>query len=450
MSKRPNILVITTDQQHHKMMSCAGNSFLSTPNMDRIAEAGVRFEHAYCANPVCVPQRFSWWTGRMPSSIGMRGNRYTGDGVPEIVHETAMGHVLTRAGYQAYFGGKSHVPGGLTPQSMGFEYFCKDERDRLAVESSALVRELAGTMTPWFMALSFINPHDICYHAIRAFEESDFDRLILSNGATELAELDEVLSTAPSDLASLDLPPLPENHEPQEDEPEGISALLEQRGFRKSARERWGEFEWRLHRWAYHRLTERVDDQIGVVMDALRETGQDEETVVIFTSDHGDHDGSHKLEHKTIFYDEAARIPLIVQDPDMAQANRGSVIRKGLVQTGIDLTATICDYLEIVAPKHNVGVSFRSTANGSERTAPREGAYAENEVSRMYVTERYKYVRYDSGANGEQLYDLEADPGETRNWIGDSEAQGVAGILRQSLTTEIEQHEQLVVSGDRT
>ena len=477
MPDRPNILIITTDQQHHAMMSCAGNEYLHTPNMDRIAADGVRFGRAYAGNPVCMPQRFSWWTGRMPSSLGIRSNAFPHARVPDVVHEQAMGHIARRAGYQTFFGGKIHLPGDLTPESAGFTYYCADERDRLAVESSTTIHELDGSQDPWLMAVNLINPHDICYQAIRAFADNESDQRILANGAVEVAELDEVLGSAPRDRTSgaptqdapaarepqtrvvegqpaaaagraallSQLPPLPANHMPQEDEPAGIQDMLDQRGFRKSARAQWGEYEWRLHRWAYHRLTERVDNQVGVVLDALESSGQLENTVVIFTSDHGDHDSSHKLEHKSIFYDEAARVPLIVQDPDLPNGVRGSVVDAGLVQTGIDLLATVCDYAGADLPEHNLGMSFRSAANGTESRAPLDGAYGENELSYMYVTERYKFVRYDEGKNARQLYDLEKDPRETRNWIGDPGMDVIAAGLEAELDADSERHRHVAV-----
>ena len=230
------------------------------------------------------------------------------------------------------------------------------------------------------------------------------------------------------------------------DEPEAISALLEQRGFRAAARKHWGEKEWRLHRWVYHRLTERVDAQVGGVLDALEISGQADDTVVVFTSDHGDHDSSHKLEHKTVLYDEASRVPLIVRDPALPPRFRGTKTECGLVQTGIDLMATVCDYAGVEQPAHCAGMSLRPTASGSSRIAPRDGVYSESEIGYMYVTDRYKFVRYDEGTSARQLYDLERDPGETRNWIDDPGMDVVAADLERALETEFRKHRLLAVS----
>lgn len=466
MSTRPNILIITTDQQHHAMMSCAGNRWLSTPSMDRIAARGVRYERAYCSNPVCVPSRFSWWTGRMPSAIGMRQNGGIKSALPAEIHEGSMGHLVSRAGYRAVFAGKVHLPGDLSPESTGFEYLCPDERYRLAVECGRFIREQGtrarrdeadtpptrddrrvGSHEPWLLVANFINPHDICHHALNEFATSDFEQLLVGKCIEERANVDEVLELAKpwdeDEFFERHCPPLPANHEPQADEPQAIGDLLDHRPFRRKARDLWGEREWRLHRWVYHRLTERVDEQIGVLLDALETSGQADDTVVIFTSDHGDHDSSHKLEHKTIFYEEAARVPLLIADPRARQTVRGGTVRNGLVQTGLDLMATVCDYVGIEVPPHNLGLSLRPSASGASARAPRDGVYAENESSYMYVTDAYKFVRYDGGAHARQLYDLTRDPAETRNWIEEPGNEAVASRLETALDSERERHEAL-------
>ena len=435
MSARPNLLVITTDQQHHAMMSCAGNPWLRTPAMDRIAAWGTRFERAYCSNPVCVPSRFSWWSGRMPSAIGMRGNGGVKE-VPEEVHTGALGHQMRAAGYAVGFGGKLHTPGGLTRESMGFETITADERDRLAVDAADFVRRDHGR--PWFLAANFINPHDICYQAIRAFERTEMDRNILARGATELAELDEALRLPPGiDEATFfaeHCPPLPANHEIQAEEPAAIGRLLAERPFKRLAREEWGEREWRLHRWAYHRLTERVDRQIGVVLDALEASGQLEHTVIIFTSDHGDHDGSHRLEHKTFFYEEAARIPLIVARPGHAPG--GAVDGSHLCNNGIDLMATCCDYAGVDQPAHNLGRSWRPLIEGGAVDADYAGGYGENLVGHMYVTRDHKYIRYDQGVVVEHLFERtgvfgKRGVGQDAQPLRGCRLAGSAGQLRQ-------------------
>jgi choline-sulfatase len=463
MSTKPNILIITTDQQHHAMMSCAGNKWLSTPNMDRIAARGVRYEHAYCSNPVCVPSRFSWWTGRMPSAIGMRRNGGVKGALPREVHEGAMGNLVDKAGYRPVFAGKIHLPGDLDPNSMGFEYLGSDERYRIAVECARFIRHHgtrkasigasaaenrgATPHRPWLLAVNLINPHDICHHALNQFASTDFEKLLVRKVTDARDSVEEMLDLAKQwneeEFFADHCPPLPPNFQPQDDEPQAIAELLDHRPFRRKAREQWSERDWRLHRWVYHRLTERVDEQIGALLDAVEASGQADETVVIFTSDHGDHDSSHKLEHKTIFYEEAARVPLLIADPRVPAAVRGKSVGTGLVQTGLDLMATVCDYAGVELPEHNLGRSLRPSASGETARAPRDGVYAENESSYMYVTASHKFVRYDRGENARQLYDLVKDPAETRNWITEPGNGEIAERLEARLDEEKAHHDAL-------
>jgi len=206
---------------------------------------------------------------------------------------------------------------------------------------------------------------------------------------------------------------LPPNFEPQDQEPEAIRMLLEQRLFKKHARETWPDEKWRMHRWAYCRLTEMVDAQIGRVLDAIRESGLEEKTVIVFSSDHGDMDSAHRMEHKTALYEEAARVPLIVSYKGVTPA--GLVNDTHLVSNGLDLIPTLCDYAAIEPPNGLTGESFRPLAEGKTPQSWRTHLFIESEFGYMLRSERYKYVLYDVGKNREQLIDLENDPGEMKN-----------------------------------
>lgn len=421
MNSRPNILLILTDQQHARMLSCAGNPYLKTPAMDSLAQRGVRFERTYCTDPVCVPSRFSLMTGLMPRAIGLRGNvsRHI-ESIPDDIKENGLGWLMKRAGYDVAYGGKVHLP-KMTAEDVGFEYITADERDELP--GVCLDYMLRPREKPFFLVASFINPHDICYMAIREFAESDFDHLLLERGEVELATLDKALQlpqgVPEEEFWARYCPPLPPNFEPQEEEPGAIRALLRQRRFRERARAEWSEEKWRLHRWAYARLTEMVDRQIGELLQGLQESRLGEETVVIFTSDHGDMDAAHRMEHKTAFYDEAARVPLIVSSP--TGKARGVVDETHLISNGLDLLPTICDYAEAPCPKDLPGRSFRSLVEGQGPASWRTYVPLESEIGRMIVTGRYKYMLFDEGEHREQLFDLQADPYEMRSFAGEAD-----------------------------
>ena len=430
--RQKNILLIFTDQQSAKMMSCSGNNYLSTPAMDSIAEQGTRFDIAFASNPVCVPSRFSMFTGLYPSAIGQRSNPYEGE-LPASIAEQGLGHLVRNGGYEVAYAGKQHLP-GCDAEDLGFDVISLDERDGLSETCTDFIKKPHDK--PFFLTCSFINPHDICYMAISEHASSEQNKRLLSRGEKEMKVLQEALDSAKQwpeeEFWTNECPPLPDNHAVQENEPELIKkGLLEQRPFRQKARDEWGEKSWRMHRWAYHRLTERVDRQIQVVLDAVKEAGIADDTVIIFTSDHGDHDASHKLEHKTALYEEATRVPLIIADPE-----RKAAVDKTHLCSGIDLLPTICDYAGVKAPAEGrMGTSLKPLTGGEYTGDWRESLLIECEIGAAVRTPELMYAKYDSGANSEQLYDMVQDPGQTRNFAYDPERQKDLRKMRSLLST---------------
>lgn len=437
--KQPNILYICTDQQSEAMMSCSGNKYLKTPAMDYIANNGIRFTRAYTTNPVCSPARVSMMTGRFPGYFkDKEGNQVRENAgsmnIPEVSEEiksTNIAAYLKKAGYNLVFGGKEHLPPSLAPKSLGFIDITDNERDILVEEAANYIRKEHDK--PYFMVLSLINPHDICYMAIRDFNESARSKKIVENGKIEIATLDKALKL-PDGISEEQFfteycPPLPPNFEPQEEEALAISFLLDQRPFRRKAREEYTEEQWRMHRWAYARLTEMVDAQIQVVLDALKESGQEENTLIIFSSDHGDNDASHKLEHKTVMYEESANIPFAAMWKGQIPA--GQVNNKDLVSNGLDLLPTVCDYAGIKVKADLRGKSLKPLFEG-KAVEWRTTLGVEGEIGRMVVSEDgYKYVRYDAVGFEERLMDLNKDPYEKTQFAKDSSYAFILSSLRK-------------------
>jgi len=430
----PNILFIMTDQQQAGMLSCAGNTHLRTPALDGLAAAGTRFEWAYAANPVCVPSRFSLQTGRMPSAIGMRTNEVQLK-VPADMCVQSLGPVLRRAGYRCAYGGKVHLPSTLSQYMMqhGYEKLTPDERDGLAKECVEFLKQPHDR--PFFLFASFINPHDICYMAINDLARHQ-SQPITDNLASRVCE--EVLDTARKS-GDLDAfirehgPPLPDNFGIPKAEPEGISLdYVGGRSFRQYARQQWSEQTWRLHRWLYCRLTERVDAEIGIVLQALREAGLEESTLVIFTSDHGDMDAAHRLEHKSVLYEESVRIPFIMAWKGTLPAGR--VDREHLVSNGLDLLPTLCDYAGVEPPAGLPGRSLRPLVDGRTVNDWRDHVVAESQNGRMVRTADLKYCVYEHGQHREMLIDLKRDPGEMTNLSDSPEYQDELNRHRRLLS----------------
>ncbi|MCP4311736.1 MAG: sulfatase-like hydrolase/transferase, partial [Bacteroidetes bacterium] len=301
----------------------------------------------------------------------------------------------------------------------GYTDISDNEREILAEEAVKVIR--AEHEKPYFMLVSLINPHDICYMAIREFAVSESDFWLIDRGKVEVSTLDWAMEipggVSREEFFKSYCPPLPPNFEPQEGEPEAVRSLINRRPFRKSAREAGTEEMWRHHRWAYCRLTELVDQRVQLILDAIKESGQEENTLIIFSSDHGDMDGSHRMEHKTTLYEESANIPFMAMWKGKIPAGR--VDDKSLVSNGLDLLPTVCDYAGIEGVADPRGKSLRPLFENRE-VSWRETLGVESEIGRMVVdSEGYKYIRYDAEGEEEQLLNLNKDPYETTHFTAD-------------------------------
>jgi len=435
LERRPNIIFIITDQQHAGMMSCAGNPYLKTPALDRLAASGTRFEMAYTTNPVCLPARFSFFTGRMPSAVSIGRNEDGRRGVPEEIAAQSTGRLFKDAEYETVYGGKIHLPRGMGLDKIGFRDLTRDERERLADACVQFIKQ--PHEKPFLLVASFINPHDICYMAINDYRRSEGQRPHGNVASKIMEELIQGPRKNLEEFVEKNCPPLPDNFEVPELEPEGITQkYVKERTFRWYVRENWSPEMWRLHRWAYCRLTEMVDEKIGKVLDAVRDAGIEDDTLIVFTSDHGDHDSAHRLEHKSILYEAAARIPFIMSYKSVIPA--GAVDEAHLVSSGLDILPTLCDYAGVAAPKDLLGASVRPLAEGKPVPSWRDHLAVESQNGRMIRTAQFKYNVYDSGEHREQLIDLQNDPGEMKNLAHDKQHRPVLDRHRALLANWVE------------
>jgi arylsulfatase A-like enzyme len=410
--KRPNVLIITTDQQRVDAMSAAGNKWAKTPNMDAIAAQGVYFSKSYCSYPLCSPSRSSLHTGRTPHEIRVDHNTLPID--PAI---PLSGQVLHAAGYDTGYAGKWHMPDPYPSDGIaGFEVLNKTTRQKkLAHDVDESTMDMAVEFLnrprekPFYLVVSFINPHDIC---LLAGEDSPL--------------LDDVWKRY-QPAKGVELPPLPANFA----DPAGMPETMTKRRHH----EQWDEDHWRRYRYAYCRMVEDVDRQVGQVVAALRKSGQEENTLVIFTSDHGEGLAAHHWTGKMMFYEGEAAVPLIVSWKGVTPAGR--IDREHLVST-LDVLPTICDYAGVSAPPSMRGESLRTVIEkpdqaGHEFVASEMVAGA-RQRSFMIRTKKYKYMSLVGDDRAEMLFDIESDPGETKNLAGEA-----------SLAGELERHRQLLV-----
>ena len=423
--KQPNILLIFTDQQTWRAMSCAGNQYLSTPAMDRLAAGGIRFENAYCTSPVCGPARGSLVSGLMPHTTGVEWNGQSMK--PEIRN---MGELFREHGYRAIWAGKWHLPesyplraGSKHKEIDGFEVLPFYDPSKNYPEwgygdltDGPLSDAVTGFLDqpqeqPFLMGVSFCNPHDCCY---------------LTRRPERYKQADEIDGP---------LPPLPANHAISPDEPEFIQQkrTLDHYGDELLLAKDWGDPEWRAYLWNYYRMTERVDQAIGKVLDALDANGLSDNTLVVFTSDHGDGVASHCWTAKLSLYEEAVRIPFIIRWPGHIPGGR---IDKEHLVSQIDVLPTFCDYAGIGMSPAFAGRSLKPVIQNPDSqwreyviTELADDNLDKSRKGRMVRSARYKYNVYSSGKRNEQLFDLLNDPGETRNLVEQA-----------SLNAVVEQH----------
>jgi arylsulfatase A-like enzyme len=419
MNTRPNILFIMTDQQHAGMMSCTGNKWLQTPALDKLAREGIRFEGAYSANPFCVPSRISMATGVMSCRIGADNNKM-GMGIktlPPEVNNNSMGRIMKRAGYDTFYGGKVHMCGLLEPKNAGYNEYFPNERDELPAACLNFLTKKRDK--PFFAVASFINPHDICYENMARRGEDHNGMLKLFKEASSLS-LDE-------------LPPLPDNYEIPEGEPEAIEEALNFQKYTptKAMRQEYGPEEWRINRWIYNRLTEGVDKNIGELLNGVKEAGLEENTLIIFTSDHGNMEGNHRLTSKCIPYEESVGVPLILKYK--GKIPPGKTDETHLISTGLDILPTLCDYAGIKKPEHLLGESLRPLSEGKPVRNWRSYVASENDWFRMIRSKRYKYCAFSIADSKELLIDRENDPGEMFNLTDDPKFQDVLNEHRKLL-----------------
>jgi len=436
--KRPNILFIMTDQQFAEAMSCRmGKKYINTPAMDSLAENGVFFSRAYSPNPLCMPARSSIFTGRYPHETKVTRNAHVDIDPADFV---CMGTYFRRAGYETMYTGKWHLCYEKSdPQAHGFDIpkEPRDIRGRDARAADTAVRFLSRKHDKPFLAVvSFLGPHDICQ---------------FSRGQN--LPCGSIGRTPPPEQC----PPAPPNLAPPADETDSMTTL--RAAYHANPTFPVGGFtadKWRQYRWGYYRIIEEVDARIGQVLEALRKAGLEENTLIIFTSDHGECAGAHRFNQKTVFYEESARVPLIVSYKGIT---RKAVCDK-LVNTGIDILPTMLDFAGIAQPKKLTGRSLRPLALGREVADWRSHVVIQNHLSqtvavggirptaqgRMVRTDRYKYCVYSRGLRRESLVDMKKDPLETKNLAMDPAYRQVILEHRRLLRQFAEQHDDALVA----
>jgi len=386
---RPNILLVLTDQQHADTIGELGQAHVQTPAIDELVRGGTSFTQSYCANPVCSPSRSSIFTSRTTSETNVWTNgRSIRPGLP------TMGEHFREAGYDTAYAGKWHVPACYPNSIEGFRVLSSGighqgtVSDPLATDGCVNYLHGRDTSKPFLMVASYMQPHDIC------------EWLRLNRVDTGDLHYPEIAG---------ELPPLPDNFAAI---PEPLPAAIAKKHNGLEPRYgNWSDTHFRYYIWSYLRHVEMVDAELARLLAALDATNVRRDTVVLFTSDHGEGMANHAMTRKGFLYDESVRVPFVINGGEHVQS--GVVDEKTLV-SGMDILPTLCDFAGIESPPGAKGVSLLPALAGSEMDRPFVASECSNNQEQMIRSFRYKYIAYKDDPI-EQLFDMQDDPGETQN-----------------------------------
>jgi len=423
---KPNILVITCHDLGD-YLGCYGTP-VETPNLDKLAQEGVTFKQHYATATVCSPSRGSLWTGCYAHTHGLMGLVPRGWEMDiEICPHAAS--LLQSSGYQTHLFGLQHEHWDTYKLGFGEAHdvhseFCDD----VTPVFIDWLTDRQDLDTPFFAAVGFFEVHRI--------------------GSASQGPAKEFLGQLPSHF---------KRDVYQPDNPQDVEVrpyLLDMPELREELADFYGSIKY-------------MDSKIGEILTALEELGLVENTLVIFTSDHG----ASFLHSKATLYDGGLKVPLIMRLPGVFPA--GHVVSE--LVSNIDVLPTILELTKIQAPDHIQGLSFLDLAKG-QSTSGKENIFAEKnytiyfDPARMVRTKRYKYIRnglrkgffdfilpeiemsqasfrnnievfkfYDSQRVREELYDLDSDPAELINLSADPDYQEVMRIMRSILDDHMEE-----------
>ena len=455
----PNILWICTDQQRFDTIGALGNQLINTPNIDRLAACGVALTNAFSQSPVCTPSRAAFLTGRYPRTTRCRQN---GQMIP--ADERLIGRILADAGYTCGLSGKLHLSscaGGRVEQRIddGYTTFHWSHHPQPDWPENAYTGWLASKGHTWDdlyggPATAYVK-HGVPaeFHQTTWCAEMAVDFIRQNQGRPWLFSFNCFDPHHPFDppaeyLARYnpDEMPLPKyrpgelDNKPPYQQLDHQWAHNEPGGFHTAG---MTDDDRRQVTAAYYAMIELIDGQVGRMLDALDQTGQLEDTVVVFMSDHGEMLGDHGIYLKgPHFYDEAVRVPLLLSWPGRFKAG----LKADALVELVDLVPTLLEAAGVDVPESVQGRSLLPILQGdADPSTHRDAVYSEyynawthkQSYGTMLRTANEKIVVYH-GIDAGELYDLDKDPDEFDNlWNDPARAAMKARLLKRAFDASV-------------
>ena len=435
-SPKPNVLFIISDDLNCDL-GCYGHRHVRTPNIDALANSGVRFDRAYVQYTVCNPSRSSFLTGLRPTTTKIVDNTtHFRKSLPDVV---TLPQLFRENGYESVGLGKVFHR-GLSPDDAKREMDDPKSFDRVAYGKATAIgiqgegRNLTGDKLGWCRWLAAEGTDadqpdgQLADEAVKTLAENRDKPLFLAVGFYRPHD-PFIVPKKYFDLydrAKLELPDTPDRYAPPFPHSIGGGAF-------KTAFDQFTDRERREFLHAYYAGVSFMDAQVGKLLDALKANRLDDNTVVVFIGDHGYELGVRGWWNKNTLFERSCRAPFIVRDP----AAKGNGKGTSTIAEFVDLYPTLAARCGLKGvPKNLEGADFRKvlddpTAKHKEAavTVVQRGKF----LGRSIRTDRYRYTEWDGGEKGTELYDHTTDPGEWKNLSGDPKASDVRADLKKRL-----------------
>jgi arylsulfatase A-like enzyme len=434
--KRPNIILLLTDDQRNDTLGCVGHPIVKTPNIDKLANRGVRFENCFVTTSICAASRASIFTG-----LHERTHGYT-FGKPAVNESYTLSSypaVLRRSGYRTGFIGKYGCK--MNGDKAMFDYFKKVSGPGYLKQPDG--SKLESTDVMGNMATEFIKAEDdrpfclsVSFHASHAKDSNKtpgMGHYPYPEGTSRLYKNKKMPLPNLSDAKYFDT--LPD--------------FMKESMNRDRYYWRWDTPEkYQTNMRAYFRMLSGIDAVVGQLVKTLKEKGLADNTVIIYTADNGYFMGDRGFAGKWNHFEQSLRVPLIVYDPRAPKKQRGQVVNP--MALNIDLAPTILELALVNIPKHYQGLSLRSVMNKRPDVdfEWRDSIFNEHLMNNKRIpkwegvrTERYKYARYfEQEPTFEFLHDLKNDPTELKNLASDPKYKNVLTRMRSKTDNYVKQY----------